>query len=393
MNIAKKLYQQPDSVGLVTAHTFTFGKPPDEMLLQCGKKIGPITIEYETYGVLAPKKDNVVLILHALSGDAHAAGYHTTKDTKPGWWDTMIGPGKAFDTNKYFIICSNFLGGCKGSTGPSSIDPATGKPFGMNFPMITIKDMVTAQKKLLEHLEIDSILCLAGGSMGGMQALQWMIDYPGMVKSAIPMATTARLSPQAIAFNEVGRKAIIGDKNWNNGDYYTSTPPNLGLSVARMIGHITYLSDEGMHLKFGRRLQNKEEYGYELSSEFAVESYLHYQGDKFTERFDANTYIYLSRAMDYFDLAGVYGSLTEAFRNVQSKALVISFTSDWLFPPYQSKEIVKAMMNNDKDVSYIEIFSSYGHDAFLLETEHLTLIVESFLSTVTKEFCDASDKK
>jgi len=370
------------SVGLVHTKTFTFANPPNELQLECGKKLGPITVAYETYGNLSQDKDNAILILHALSGDAHAAGYHSANDKKTGWWDNMIGPGKAFDTNKYFIICSNFLGGCKGTTGSISKDPKTGKHYALNFPMITISDMVKVQKKLMDYLEVKSLLSLAGGSMGGMQGLEWIIQYPDFVKSAMIIASTSRLSPQAIAFNEVGRNAIITDPNWQNGDYYGKNVPRHGLAIARMIGHITYLSDLSMHAKFGRRLQDKDTYGYDFSSEFEVESYLHYQGDKFVERFDANTYLYLTKAMDYFDLAAKFGSLNAAFENVSSKILVISFTSDWLFPPYQSKEIVKSLMNNDKDVSYIEINSSYGHDAFLLETEHLTKIVTNFLTNL-----------
>ncbi len=380
-----KPYELTDSVGIVEQKYFTFAQTPNEISLECGKKLGPITIAYETYGELSPKKDNAILILHALSGDAHAAGYNSESDKKPGWWDNMIGPGKAFDTNRYFVICSNFLGGCKGTTGPASINPKTDKEYGLLFPMITVSDMVKAQKKLIEHLGIESLLSISGGSMGGMQALQWIIDYPDTVESAIIMATTSRLSPQAIAFDEVGRKAILTDPNWNGGEYYGKTMPKHGLSIARKIGHITYLSDEIMHTKFGRRLQDKDEYGYDLSSEFEVESYLRYQGDKFVERFDANTYLYLTKTMDYFDLADKYGSLSKAFKNVVSKLIVISFSTDWLFPPYQAKEIVKSLMNNDKDVSYIDIKSAYGHDAFLMETESLTKIVTSFLKNMSRE--------
>ncbi|MEW6534867.1 MAG: homoserine O-acetyltransferase [Candidatus Auribacterota bacterium] len=375
-----KLYKAPDSVGIVKTHYYTFAEPPDEILLDCGKKLGPITVAYETYGTLSPKKDNAILLLHALSGDAHAAGYHSANDKHPGWWDTMVGPGKAFDTSKYFVICSNFLGGCKGTTGPNCIDTSTGKEYGVTFPMVTIADMVKVQKKLLDYLGIDSLLSIAGGSMGGMQALQWVIDYPDMVRSAMVIASTSRLSPQAIAFDEVARNAIVNDPNWKNGEYYGNSVPHHGLAIARMIGHITYLSDESMHQKFGRRLQSKDTYCYDFNSEFAVESYLHYQGDKFVDRFDANSYLYLTKAMDYFDLSSKFGSLNKAFEHIKSKMLVISFSSDWLFPPYQSKEIVKALMNNDKDVSYMEIFSSYGHDAFLLETDHLTQLVKSFLN-------------
>ncbi|MCD6459669.1 homoserine O-acetyltransferase [bacterium] len=371
-----------DSVGIVKTKCFTFANPPDEMMLKCGKKLGPVTLAYETYGALSPEKDNAILIFHALTGDSHAAGYHSEKDSKPGWWDTMVGPGKAFDTNKYFIICSNYLGGCKGTTGPDDINPKTKKKYGLSFPVVTITDMVKVQKKLIDHLKIKKLLAVAGGSMGGMLTLEWLISYPDSTRSAIAIATTSRLSPQAIAFDHVGRNAIISDQNWHNGTYDLDSIPKEGLAIARMIGHITYLSDASMHKKFGRRLQSRDSFGYDISSEFQVENYLKYQGDKFVERFDANTYLYLTKAMDYFDLPSRYGSLTQAFKNISAKTLVISFTSDWLFPPYQSKEIVKAMMNLDKDVSYIEIKSSYGHDAFLLETNHLTKIVKSFLTNL-----------
>lgn len=371
-----------DSVGIVETRYFRFAEPPDEVVLESGKRLGPITVAYETYGQLSEGMANAVLLTHALSGDAHAAGRHRPDDTHPGWWDNMIGPGKALDTDRYFVVCSNFIGGCKGSTGPGSINPATGRPYGLDFPMITVSDMVKVQKALIDHLGIERLLSVAGGSLGGMQALEWSLAYPESVGSIIPIASTSRLSARAIAFNEVGRNAITSDPNWRGGDYYGGAAPARGLAVARMVGHITYLSDEGMGMKFGRRLQDKEAYGYDFSTDFAVESYLRYQGDKFVERFDANSYLYISKAMDYFDIGGRYGSLAEAFSRVRAKFLVISFSSDWLFPSYQSKEIVKALMSNDKDVSYCEIRSLYGHDAFLLETEQQTKLVSSFLNNV-----------
>jgi homoserine O-acetyltransferase/O-succinyltransferase len=373
---------EADSVGIVETQYFRFAEPPDELVLESGKRLGPITVAYETYGRLSEGRDNAVLLTHALSGDAHAAGRHHPDDTHPGWWDNMVGPGKAFDTNRYFVICSNFIGGCKGSTGPSSINPSTGRPYGLDFPMITVSDMVKVQKKLIEHLGLESLLTVSGGSLGGMQALEWALAYPASVRSVIPIASTSRLSDQGIAFNEVGRNAITSDPNWNGGDYYGREIPAGGLAIARMIGHITYLSDEGMGMKFGRRLQDKEDYGYDFSTDFAVESYLKYQGDKFVERFDANSYLYITKAMDYFDIKGKYGSLVDAFSRVTSKFLVISFTSDWLFPSYQSKEIVKALMVNDKDVSYCEIRSAYGHDSFLLEGEKQARLMSSFLRSV-----------
>jgi homoserine O-acetyltransferase len=368
-----------NSVGIVETKYYTFAEPPNEMELECGRKLGPITLAYETYGELSPKKDNAILIAHALSGDAHAAGYHSPDDEKPGWWDIMIGPGKAFDTNKYFVICSNVIGGCKGSTGPSSINPQTGRPYGLQFPVVTIRDMVNAQKALIDYLGIERLLCVAGGSMGGMQVLQWTVSYPDMVRLAIPIATTARLSAQAIAFNEVGRQAIMSDPDWMGGDYYGKAIPHRGLAIARMIGHITYLSDKSMHQKFARRLQGKDEYGYDFVTDFQVESYLHYKGDSFVKRFDANSYLYITKAMDYFDLAQGYESLKDAFAGVKAKFLVISFSSDWLFPSYQSREIVTALRQNNIDVIYTEIQTDYGHDAFLLESEQLTNLISNFL--------------
>jgi len=371
-----------EEVFYVETQYYTFAHPPDELVLESGEKLGPITLAYETYGELDKGKKNAILILHALSGDAHVAGYHKG-DRKPGWWDNMVGPGKAFDTNKYFVICSNVIGGCKGSTGPSSINPATGKPYGLEFPVITIKDMVNAQKYLIDYLGIEKILCIAGGSMGGMQVLQWTVSYPQLVRSAIPIATASKNRAMQIAFNEVGRQAIMSDPNWNKGDYYGKSHPDTGLAIARMVGHITYLSEVSMEQKFGRRLRQKERYGYDFSVDFAVESYLHHQGLSFTQRFDANSYLYITKAIDYFDLANGYGSLFEAFSNSgDTKFLVISFTSDWLYPPVQSKEIVRALEANGIDVTYREIESNYGHDAFLLEEDEQTRIISSFLEHV-----------
>lgn len=370
------------SVGIVKTQYVTFEEP---LLLESGEKLGPITLAYETYGRLNADRSNAILILHALSGDAHVAGKHSPTDEKVGWWDDMVGPGKAFDTNKYFVLCSNVIGGCKGSTGPSSINPATGRPYGLSFPVITIADMVAAQVRLVDYLGIEKLLCVVGGSMGGMQALQWVVDYPDRARSAIPIATTARLSPQCIALNEVGRQAIYADPHWNGGDYYGKRPPNAGLALARMIGHITYLSDKSMHQKFGRRLQNRERYGYDFSTEFAVESYLQYHGQNFIRRFDANSYLYITKAMDYFDLANGYGSLAQRFARVKARFLVISFTSDWLYPSYQSKEIVRALKANGVDVTYCDIESSHGHDAFLVEIDRLAPLVADFLARVCQE--------
>jgi len=360
---------------------FTFGNSPDELLLDCGEKLGPITVAYETYGVLNNDKSNAILLLHALSGDAHAAGFHKG-DEKPGWWDEMIGPGKAFDTDKYFIICSNVLGGCKGTTGPSSINSKTGKPYGLNFPIITIKDMVNVEKKLIDYLGIDKLLSIAGGSMGGMQVLQWLATYPDKIKSAIPIATTAKHSPQQIAFNEVGRQAIMSDPNWNNGSYH-SHPPTKGLAIARMIGHITYMSEASMLEKFGRKLKNEKE-PFKFTAEFEVEGYLRYKGDSFVKRFDANSYLYITKAIDYFDLAQGQ-PLQKIFKNLKAKMLIIAFSYDWLYSTQQSREIVKACKLCGIDVTYCEIPSTYGHDAFLLECEEESHLIKHFLKKVYHE--------
>ncbi len=368
------------SVGIVKTQSITFAESPEEMLLECGRRFGPITLAYETYGELSPAKDNAILILHALSGDAHAAGFNHPHERQPGWWDIMIGPGKAFDTRKYFVICSNVIGGCKGSTGPSSINPQTGRPYALDFPLVTIHDMVNTQRVLIDHLGIDQLLCAVGGSMGGMQVLQWVVSYPERVRLAIPIATTSKLSSQGIAFNEVGRQAIQSDPHWREGDYYGKSIPRRGLAIARMIGHITYLSEKSMHQKFGRKLQDKTEYGYDFRTDFQVESYLRYKGDHFVDRFDANSYLYISKAMDYFDLAQPSGSLEQAFAHVKAKFLVISFSSDWLFPSYQSKEIVSACRRVGAEAIYTEIQTDYGHDAFLLESGQLTSLITNFLT-------------
>lgn len=372
----------PGSVGVVKTQKFLCTEP---LSLESGERLAPVELAYETYGRLNLERSNAILVLHALSGDAHVAGRRSATDDKPGWWDDMVGPGKGIDTEKYFVLCSNVIGGCQGSTGPASVNPATGRPYGLNFPVVTVADMVAAQKRLVDYLGIGKILAVVGGSMGGMQALQWTVAYPDRVRAAIPLATTPRLSPQSIALNEVGRQAIYADPNWNGGDYYGRRPPNAGLALARMIGHITYLSDESMHQKFGRRLQSGERYGYDFSTEFAVESYLQYHGLNFIRRFDANSYLYITKAMDYFDLANGHGSLVKRFAGVTARFLVVSFTSDWLYPPYQSKELVRALKANGADVTYCEIQSSYGHDAFLLETDRLAGLISDFLARVCLE--------
>lgn len=365
------------SVGIVKTHYYN---PSDKLILEGGEKLTDISIAYETYGKLNKEKSNAIMVCHALSGDAHAAGWHEG-DRKPGWWEIIIGPGKCLDTEKYFIISSNVLGGCKGTTGPSSLNNETGKPYCLDFPIITIKDMVNVQKKLVDHLDIKQLFAVIGGSMGGMQVLQWCVSYPEMVRMAVPIATSAYSSPQQIAFNEVGRRAIISDTSWNHGNYYNFKLPDDGLALARMIAHITYLSNESMYQKFGRRLQDKDEYSFDFSTDFQVESYLHYQGSSFTRRFDANTYLYITKAIDYFDLTE-NGSLTDAFKNIKTKLLIISVDSDWLYPPSQSQEILMALSANDVDVSYCEIKSNYGHDAFLIEGGQLNYIIGNFLSDI-----------
>jgi len=350
--------------------------------LENGEELSPITLAYETYGNLNQRRDNAILICHALTGDAHAAGI--SKETgKSGWWDDMIGPGKAFDTNRYFVICSNVIGGCKGSTGPSSVNPLTAKPYGLDFPVITIGDMVNAQMKLVDHLGIGKLLCVAGGSMGGMQVLEWMVSHPERVRSAIPISTAARHSPQQIAFNEVGRQAIMADINWKDGNYYDATVPGRGLSVARMLGHITYMSDLSMQEKFGRRFRENRE-SFKFTADFEVEGYLHYRGHSFIERFDANTYLFITKAMDRFDVARGK-RLPDAFARVKAKVLVISFKSDWLYPSYQSEALVKACKAAGVDATYCVVDSNYGHDAFLIETEEETHLIKHYLEGVNRE--------
>ncbi len=378
---------QGHSVGIVEKKLHTTAEPPGELELECGRKLGPITLAYETYGTLNAEKNNAVLILHALSGDAHVAGFHSAEDEKPGWWDSMVGPEKGIDTNKYFVVCSNIIGSCMGSTGPCAINPKTVMPYGLEFPVVTIGDMVRAQKTLIDALGIKRLLAVVGGSVGGMQVLEWCVRYPDMVAAAIPLATTTRHSALAIAFNEVARQAIMTDPHWNNGDYYFGDRPKTGLAVARMIGHVTYLSDESMRLKFGRRLQDKSDFSFSFDPEFQVESYLRHQGKRFVERFDANAFLYITKAADYFDLAKQYGSgsMVEAFSKMDARFLIVSFTSDWLYPTYQSREMVKAIKKTSGDVSFCEIEAEWGHDAFLIPNPRLSGSIGGFLYRVFNE--------
>jgi homoserine O-acetyltransferase/O-succinyltransferase len=359
---------------------------PAGLDLVSGKRLAHVDITYETWGELDEAGTNAVLICHALTGDSHvAAGVGGDGRESAGWWDSMVGPGQAFDTNKYFVICSNVLGGCSGTTGPESIDPSTGLPYGLTFPLVTIEDMVNAQAALLDSIGVGQLLAVVGGSMGGMQALAWAKLHPQRVRTCIGVASTPRLGAQAIGFNEVGRQAILADPNFRGGDYYGKSQPEKGLAIARMVGHITYLSDESMRAKFGRRLQDRAHHAFDFVTEFEVESYLAYQGRKLVERFDANTYLYMTKAMDYFDLAAGRASVSEALEATSARWLLLTFTSDWLFPTYQTKGLVDALRSISKQVSFAEIPSPYGHDAFLLEPEEQRRYIEPFLERALSE--------
>ena len=380
-----KKEQPPTLVGIVQSRDYCFGDAPEDALqLDCGRSLRGVNIRYETYGTLNADKSNAILVEHALTGDAHLAGFHSDTDRKPGWWDAQVGPGRPFDTDKYFIICSNILGGCSGSTGPSSIDPETGEPYRMNFPVITIADMVKAQKRLIDHLGIKKLLCVVGGSMGGMLACQWPILYPETVGSVAAIATAIQITAQSIAFNWVGREAIMADPGWNHGNY--TEQPEKGLAIARMLAHITYLSDESMSSKFGRALQSTSDYSFNFGSDFRVESYLNHQGNSFVERFDANSYLYITRAIDYFDVSvKTNGDFRKAFEPVKCPFLVVSFSSDWLFPEYQSRTLTEILLENGNDVTFCNIQSGYGHDAFLLEYETLGKLMSGFLTNIEPE--------
>src|SRR5499427_9435851 len=350
------------------------------MRLDSGIEFGPFTIAYQTYGTLNRERSNAILLCHALSGDQFAAETHPITG-KPGWWELAVGPGLPFDTDRYFVICSNVLGGCMGTTGPKEIDPRSGKPYGLHFPVITVGDMVRAQKLLIDHLGIEQLFCVTGGSMGAMQALQWAAAYPQSVFAAVPIAGAARHSAQNIAFHEVGRQAIMADPDWCGGDYQAQgRNPSRGLAVARMAAHITYLSETALHRKFGRNLQDRAVVTYGFDADFQVESYLRYQGSTFVDRFDANSYLYITRAMDYFDLADAHGgSLANAFRGSPTRFCLMSFTSDWLFPTRESREIVHALNAAAANVSFVEIESDKGHDAFLLDEPEMFRTMAGFL--------------
>jgi len=368
--------------GADVGKAMTFAAP---LALDAGRGLAPWTIAYMTYGTLNAERSNAVLICHALTGDQFAAS-DSPITGKPGWWLTMVGPGKPIDTERFFVICTNVMGGCMGTSGPSDIDPATGKPYGLSFPLVTIRDMVRAQAMLLDALGIEQLLCVTGGSMGGMQVLQWAASYPGRVFSAMPMATAARHSAQNIAFHEVGRQAIMADPDWCGGAYQIEgKQPSKGLAVARMAAHITYLSEPALQRKFGRNLQNRAEISFQFAPDFQVESYLHHQGSSFVDRFDANSYLYITRAMDYFDLAADYGGvLAEAFRGTKTKFCIASFTSDWLFPSAENKRIAHALNAAGATVSFVDIVTDKGHDSFLLDEPELFATARGFLNSVAQ---------
>jgi homoserine O-acetyltransferase/O-succinyltransferase len=376
---------------------------PEPLTLDCGKTLHPVRIAYETYGTLSPARDNVILVCHALSGDAHAAGFAKTPPPEStrdgfaaedrdgtagrglGWWDGTIGPGKAFDTDRFFLVCTNLLGGCRGTTGPSSTNPATGKPYGSDFPVITVADMVRTERAFLDAIGIARLAAVAGGSLGGMQALEWAVLYPDQVDSIVVIASTPALQPQGVAWNVIARNAITSDPDWQGGHYHgTGRAPNAGMGVARMVGHMTYLSAMSLGAKFGRRLQSGGDIHYTLTEpEFEIESYLRHQADTFVRRFDANTYLYTSRALTYFDLARQYGGgrLIDALRNVTARTLLIAFSSDWLYPPSGSEELAAALRALGKDVEFHVIEAPYGHDCFLLEEARQTPLIERFLAS------------
>lgn len=383
------------SLGVVEPRSVRFDQPLE---LDSGQTLPHVDVSYETYGTLNAEKSNAVLICHAWTGDAHVAGYRPGEDpdderTKPGWWNLYVGPGKAVDTDRYFVICSNLLGGCKGTTGPTSINPGTGRPWGLDFPVVTIADMVRVQRRLIDHLGIDRLLCVIGGSMGGMQVLEWAVRYPDRVFGAIPIATAASLGAQALAFDAVGRTAIRFDPDFHEGRYdQHATKPRRGLAIARMLGHITFLSEEQMHEKFGRTLRHGQNLNYDFNSQFSVETYLDYKGRQFVDQFDANSYLYLTRAMDYFDLGAGRGGVDAALSQTRARFMVVSFSGDWLFTPEQSLSIVSSLCRNDRTVTYLDIPSSYGHDAFLLENEHQHRGISGFLRRLTLEQRGAWDR-
>lgn len=382
---ATSKYGRAHSVGIVRQETMQFDI---ELALESGAVLSSFTLAYETYGKLNATRSNAILIFHALSGDAHVAGYYTDDPNEaPGWWDDAVGPGRMFDTDRFFVICANVIGGCQGSTGPSSLAP-DGQPYALRFPVVTVQDMVQAQRHLIDALGIERLFAAAGGSMGGMQALQWAVSYPDRVGTVLFLAATPRSSAQNIAFNEIGRQAIYADPNWKRGDYYGSVPPSAGLAIARMIGHMTYMSEYSLESKFGRRFQSLQDIGYSFDVEFSVESYLKHQGEKFVQRFDANSYLYITKALDYFDIGRGYASITDALEGVKARFLIVSFSSDWLYTADQARELVNALPA--KQVEYHHIEAALGHDSFLVEVETMTKLVGSYLTRLAAEWKIAS---
>ncbi len=387
--MSKKNYDLPDSpfsVGFVDAKKRVLATEDNPFKTESGKELDYVEVEYECYGKLNGACDNAVLITHALSGDAHTAGWDRNSDRdwrkdRPGWWDAVVGPNKAIDTNKFFVICSNVLGSCYGTTGPASINPKSGKPYGTDFPIVTIGDWVALQKRLIDSFGISKLYAVVGGSLGGQQALEWALAFPDMVEKTIILASASRLSTQGVAFNAVGRHSIINDKNYNDGDYYGKEPPETGLAAARMLAHITYLSEESMYEKFGRKFQNSNSKNYNFGIEYKVESYLDYQGKNFVKRFDANSYLYITKAMDYYDAGEKWGNgnLLSALERIKSNNLIISFSSDWLYTYQQSLDLAKNLSMLGKSVSFVAVDSIKGHDAFLVETDMVSKYVKPFL--------------
>jgi homoserine O-acetyltransferase len=366
------------SAGIVKTEYAEFGV---ELQLESGRLLGPLTLAYETYGTLDASRSNAILVCHAWTGDAHAAGRNNEDDRKPGWWDDMIGPGKVLDTARYFVICSNVIGSCKGSTGPTSLNPRTGKPYNLSFPVLMVRDMVRAQKLLIDRLGLDRLLAVIGGSMGAMQALEWAVLYPEIVRSIIPIAGTGRTSPMAISLNALARQAIFNDPMWKKGNYRPEHPPADGLALARAIGHISFLSDASMHLKFGRRFSSRDGM-FDFFGQFEVERYLEYNGANFVERFDTNAFLYLAKALDLYDVGWNFDSREEALSRLACPSLWFAFTSDWLYPPYQTEEVVTALRHLGKPAEYHLIDSDYGHDSFLVEPEKFTPYVVDFLDRI-----------
>ncbi|MBL8818868.1 MAG: homoserine O-acetyltransferase [Planctomyces sp.] len=369
------------SVGIVETRSIRLFSADHPLRLASGSEMSSVTVAYETYGTLNADASNAIYICHALTGDAHAAGRHANADRKSGWWDGFIGPGKGIDTNRYFVICANVLGGCQGTTGPGSINPETGLRYCLSFPFLTVRDIVAVHSELVRALGIKTLLAVVGGSLGGMQVLEWAVSFPDQLRAAVVLASAPKLAAQGIAFNAVGRRAIYADPGFCNGDYYESEGPRYGLALARMVAHITYLSEDSIELKFGRRLQDATEFAFSMQkeTEFQIESYLHYQGKRFVQRFDANSYLYLTRAMDYFDLSDGFASLAESLSRAQARFLVASYDTDWLFPTSQSRDLVTALLQAGRHVSFLELLCPFGHDSFLIDLDPLAQLVGPFL--------------